>query len=187
MISASRTLRVSILAVVLVLGVAALGLLGWRAARDDVAPGGEVTASGQRASIMAEAARLTTLAMSWRAASSDADIAAAKAVMTKRMATAYDATLPDVAARAEQAKRKVAVTAAVAPLTATSTQPETCTPQLCSVGLVSATADTATALLYVNQTASATSAKNTVVSPTWELVTLVRRDGHWLLDEMVAP
>jgi hypothetical protein len=179
--------RLVVLSSVLVVAVAALGLLGWRTARDDVAPGGQLTSSGQRASIMAEAARVTTLAMSWRAASSDADIAAAKAVMTKRMAAAYDATLPEAGGRAAQAKQKVAVTAVVAPLTGATSQPATCTPQLCSVALLSASAERAVALLFVNQTASATGTTNTVVSPTWEIVTLVRRHGEWLLDEMVAP
>ncbi|UDY22300.1 hypothetical protein [Nocardioides sp. Kera G14] len=183
----TRPLRLSLLVVVLLLALAALGYVGWRADRSDVAPGGELTASGQRASIMSEAARLTTRAMSWRAASSDADIKAAKAVMTSRMQRAYDATLPAASTRPAQAAQKVTVTAVIAPLTATTTQPTTCTPQVCSVALVSATADRAKALLYVNQTASASAQKKSVVSPTWELVTLVRRDGHWLLDEMVAP
>lgn len=173
------------LALLIALGV--LGAVGIDAARSDVAPDGEITATGERASVMTEAARLTTLAMSWRAASSAEDIAAAKAVMTKRMQAEYDKTLPAESERAGQAKQKVAVSAVVTPLTATTRQPEACTPELCSVGLLSATRERVEALLFVNQTASAQGNDNSVVSPTWEVVTLVRQDGAWLIDQMVAP
>lgn len=182
-----RRVRITSLAVALILALAALGYVGWRADRDDVAPSGELTSSGERASVMAEAARLTTIAMSWRAASSDADVASAKAVMTPRMRRAYDKTLPDVSQRPAQAAQDVTVRAVIAPLTASTTQPTTCSPQLCSVALLSASRDRAKALLFVNQSATAKGKQKTVLSPTWEIVTLLRRGDHWLIDEMVAP
>ena len=42
------------------------------------------------------------------------------------------------------------------------------------------------ALVFVDQDATAKGGKNTVVSPTWERVRLVKQNGVWLIDDMSA-
>ena len=47
--------------------------------------------------------------------------------------------------------------------------------------------DEASVLVFVNQYATAKSTDNVVVSPTWELIRMVKRDGEWIIARMDAP
>lgn len=169
------------LAVALVLAGGGLWLLGRDAARSDTAPNGQLASPGARAAIMATAVRLTTTAMSYDASKSDQDIAAAEKLMTPAARAQYEANLPASADRPKQAQLGIEVKAPVASMTNAK---GVCKPQDCAVSLLSATDTTASVLLFVNQSATIKGGKNTVLSPVWERVDLVKQDGTWLIDSM---
>ena len=160
------------------------------ASKDDVAPGGELTAAGSRAAIMEHSVGLAQTVMSYRAASAEKDIAAAKKLMTPAMQKDYEKTLPGEDKRKEQADLGIKVDAEVAPLSEEGAKAaekgKACIDEDCAASIISATEDAASVLLFVNQSATAPKTKNTVVSPTWEVLTLVKGDGGWLISEMKA-
>lgn len=179
-----------------VLGVLVLvaGGLLWlavdMASKDDVAPGGELTAAGSRAAIMEHSVGLAQTVMSYQAASAEKDIAAAKKLMTPAMQKDYEKTLPGEDKRKEQADLGIKVDAEVAPLSEegakAAEEGKACVDEDCAASIISATEESAKVLLFVNQSATAPKTKNTVVSPTWEVMTLVKEDGGWLISEMKA-
>ena len=160
------------------------------ASNDDVAPGGELTAAGSRAAIMEHSVGLAQTVMSYQAASAEKDIAAAKKLMTPAMQKDYEKTLPGEDKRKEQADLGIKVDAEVAPLSEegakAAEEGKACVDEDCAASIISATEESAKVLLFVNQSASAPKTKNTVVSPTWEVLTLVKDDGGWLISEMKA-
>lgn len=160
------------------------------ASNDDVAPGGELTAAGSRAAIMEHSVDLAQTVMSYQAASAEKDIAAAKKLMTPAMQKDYEKTLPGEDKRKEQADLGIKVDAEVAPLSEggakAAEEGKACVDEDCAASIISATEESAKVLLFVNQSASAPKTKNTVVSPTWEVLTLVKDDGGWLISEMKA-
>ncbi|MEU6136347.1 hypothetical protein [Nocardioides sp. NPDC047086] len=179
-----------------VLGVLVLvaGGLLWlavdMASKDDVAPGGELTAAGSRAAIMEHSVGLAQTVMSYQAASAEKDIAAAKKLMTPAMQKDYEKTLPGADKRKEQADLGIKVDAEVAPLSVegakAAEEGKACVDDDCAASIISATEESAEVLLFVNQSATAPKTKNTVVSPTWEVLTLVKDGGGWLISEMKA-
>ncbi|MEU0266947.1 hypothetical protein [Nocardioides sp. NPDC006303] len=179
-----------------VLGVLVLvaGGLLWlavdMASNDDVAPNGELTAAGSRAAIMEHSVDLAQTVMSYQAASAEKDIAAAKKLMTPAMQKDYEKTLPGEDKRKEQADLGIKVDAEVAPLSEegakAAEEGKACVDEDCAASIISATEESAKVLLFVNQSATAPKTKNTVVSPTWEVLTLVKDDGGWLISEMKA-
>jgi hypothetical protein len=185
----SRVLTAVLGVLVLVAG-GALWLAVDRASKDDVAPGGELTAAGSRAAIMEHSVGLAQTVMSYQAASAEKDIAAAKKLMTPAMQKDYEKTLPGEDKRKEQADLGIKVDAEVAPLSEdgakAAEEGKSCVDEDCAASIISATEDTASVLLFVNQSATAPKTKNTVVSPTWEVLTLVKDDGGWLISEMKA-
>lgn len=185
----SRKLTAVLGVLVLVAG-GALWLAVDQASKDDVAPGGELTAAGSRAAIMEHSVGLTQTVMSYQAASAEKDIAAAKKLMTPAMQKDYEKTLPGEDKRKEQADLGIKVDAQVAPLSEdgakAAEEGKACVDEDCAASIISATEDTASVLLFVNQSATAPKTKNTVVSPTWEVLTLVKDDGGWLISEMKA-
>lgn len=160
------------------------------ASKDDVAPGGELTAAGSRAAIMEHSVGLAQTVMSYRAASAEKDIAAAKKLMTPAMQKDYEKTLPGEDKRKEQADLGIKVDAEVAPLSEegakAAEEGKACIDEDCAASIISATEESAKVLLFVNQSASAPKTKNTVVSPTWEVLTLVKDGGGWLISDMQA-
>ncbi len=133
---------------------------------------------------------LTQTVMSYQAASAEKDIAAAKKLMTPAMQKDYEKTLPGEDKRKEQADLGIKVDAEVAPLSEEGAKAaedgKACVDEDCAASIISATEDSAEVLLFVNQSATAPKTKNTVVSPTWEVLTLVKDDGGWLISEMTA-
>jgi hypothetical protein len=128
--------------------------------------------------------------MSYQAASAEKDIAAAKKLMTPAMQKDYEKTLPGEDKRKEQADLGIKVDAEVAPLSEegakAAQEGKACIDEDCAASIISATEESAKVLLFVNQSATAPKTKNTVVSPTWEVLTLVKDDGGWLISEMKA-
>ncbi len=78
---------------------------------------------------------------------------------------------------------KVTIKANVASLSGSK---DACKSDDCAVSIVSATGDRARVLVFVNQAATASSTTNSVASPQWQLLTLVKQDGTWLIDDMVS-
>ncbi|MFI5625299.1 hypothetical protein ACIA03_17670 [Nocardioides sp. NPDC051685] len=185
----SRVLTAVLGVLVLVAG-GVLWLAVELASKDDVAPGGELTAAGSRAAIMEHSVGLAQTVMSYRAASAEKDIAAAKKLMTSAMQKDYEKTLPGEDKRKEQADLGIKVDADVAPLSEegakSAEKGKACIDEDCAASIISATEESAKVLLFVNQSATAPKTKNTVVSPTWEVLTLVKDDGGWLISEMKA-
>lgn len=185
----SRVLTAVLGVLVLVAG-GALWLAVDMASNDDVAPGGELTAAGSRAAIMEHSVALAQTVMSYQAASAEKDIAAAKKLMTPAMQKDYEKTLPGEDKRKEQADLGIKVDAEVAPLSEegakAAEEGKACVDEDCAASIISATEESAKVLLFVNQSATAPKTKNTVVSPTWEVLTLVKDDGGWLISEMKA-
>lgn len=173
----------ALLAFLLLVALVGTGYAVKRANDSQVAPDGELASSAVRAGIMAQAGSMTTTAMSYRAAEAEADIAAAEKLMTPEMRRKYEADLPARSQRAEQARMKVTIKATVASL---SDSKKACASDDCAVSIVSATEDRARVLVFVNQNATAASTTHSVASPQWELLTLVRRDGTWLIDDMAS-
>jgi hypothetical protein len=173
----------ALLTLLLLVTLAGVGFAVKHANDSQVAPDGELASSAVRAGIMAQAASMTATAMSYRAAASEADIAAAEKLMTPAMRTKYEADLPPESQRAEQAKMKVTIKATIASLSGSKSA---CQSDDCAVSIVSASQDRARVLVFVDQNATASSTTHSVASPQWELLTLVERDGSWLIDDMVS-
>ena len=185
----SRVLT-AVLGVLVLVAAGVLWLAVDLASNDDVAPSGELTAAGSRAAIMEHSVDLAQTVMSYQAASAEKDIAAAKKLMTPAMQKDYEKTLPGEDKRKEQADLGIKVDAEVAPLSEegakAAEEGKACVDEDCAASIISATEDSAKVLLFVNQSATAPKTKNTVVSPTWEVLTLVKDDGGWLISEMKA-
>lgn len=169
----------------LVVASAVLAVLVVRASVTTYGPDGQQAATAERTELMKRTTQLATQVMSYNAATIEDDIAAAKEVMTESMQADYDRTLPSAVDRKRQAKSGIEVDARMARLDGSQQSP--CPLPTCAVGVVSMTADEATVLVFVNQYATAKSTKNTVVSPTWEIVRMVKRDGDWVIARMEAP
>lgn len=170
----------------LVAATLALTALTVHASTTSTDPYGQNQSAPDRAAVMTRATALARQAMSYNAASAEADIAAVKEQMTDRMRDDYDRTLPPASARKKQLKSGIKVVALVARLDGGDVR-KPCPRAACAVGISSLTSDTATVLLFVNQYATAKSTKNTVINPTWEVLRLVRRDGEWIIAGMEAP
>ena len=173
----------AVLGVLVLVAAAGLWVVVHNAAKDTVAPDGQLTSEGARRAIMQQGAALTTKVMSYRAAQSASDIKAAESVMTPRMKAEYEKSLPPQDQRGTQAELGIEVKASVASMSGAN---GACQPADCAVALLSATRSSADLLVFVDQDATAKGGKNTVVSPTWERVRLVKRDGVWLVDDMSA-
>jgi len=174
------------LAWLLVLSLVALIALVVRASTTRMDPYGQDESGSDRAAVMTRAMALATQAMSYNAATAEADIAAAKDHMTERMRDDYDRTLPPAVDRKRQLTSGIKVVARVSRLDGGNPRSR-CPRAACAVGISSLTSDAATVLLFVNQYATAKTTKNTVINPTWEVLRLVRRDGEWVIAGMEAP
>src|SRR5689334_14760700 len=93
----------------LVLSLTALTALSIRASVTDVDSYGQDMSRADRSALANRAVELATQAMTYKAATAGADIAAVKDNMTARMRADYDRTLPPASSRAAQAKAGVRV------------------------------------------------------------------------------
>lgn len=178
--------RRRVLGTLLALALVLLTFLVIRASTTTYDPRGEQASPAARATVLRQATAWVTQVMTYNAATSEKDIAAAKALMTDELQAEYESTLPPAAERKDQAKSGVKVDARVSRLDGLSAQ-RRCPPSACAIGLISLTEDRASVLVFVNQYASASATKKTVLNPTWQVMRLVRRDGHWLIAGLEAP
>jgi len=173
------------LIIALAISLLLLGGLAAHATVTTYGPDGQQAAASERTSLMRRTSQLASQVMSYRAATAERDIAAAKELMTGSMQADYDRTVPPAADRARQVKSGIVVDARIARLDGSPNG--RCPVVACAVGVVSMTDDEATVLVFVNQYATAKSTKNAVVNPTWEIVDLVKQDGNWVIAQMEAP
>lgn len=174
------------LSVLLAIALAVLVFLVVRASTTTYDPRGEQASQAARSAVLNRATAWTTQVLSYNAATSEKDIAAAKELMTEELQAEYESTLPRAADRASQAKSKVQVRARVSRLDGLSAQ-RRCPPAACAVGLISLTDDRASVLVFVNQYATASSTERTVLNPTWQVMRLIRDGGHWRIAGLEAP
>jgi hypothetical protein len=178
-----RRRRLSIALAAAVLLFVALSV---RASLDDHDPRGEQASPSERAAVMKQATRWAEQAMTYTAATADADLAAVQGLMTDEMRAEYERTLPPADQRRDQATKGVKVDARVSRLDGKSASGR-CPTAACAVGLMSLRDDRASVLLFVNQKATAKTTKDAVVNPTWQILRLVREDGRWLISGMEGP
>jgi Mce-associated membrane protein len=137
-------------------------------ARDGrVAPDGEITSAATRAVLMDQAGKMTAAALSYDAKTFDKDTAAAGRLMTPSMRKQYLGTLAKV--RAQVARQGLVLKAEVR-----------------ARALVSATADEARVLEFVNQSTTAKGVTQSQLNQNRVVVTLTRVDGRWLISKLDA-
>jgi Mce-associated membrane protein len=172
LLTSGGSIRGPLLAIPLAGLVVALALVIWFVVvphvRDDTAgPGGEVTSAATRAVLMDQAGKMTAAALSYDAKTFDKDTAAAGRLMTPSMRKQYLGTLAKV--RAQVARQGLVLKAEVR-----------------ASALVSATADEARVLEFVNQSTTAKGVTQSKLNQNRVVVTLTRVDGRWLISKLDA-
>ena len=163
--------------VLAVLVVAAAAVLGWLVVRADGAAGegttsaessdAVVASAGTKADVLEAAAEATTRAYSYSWDTLGEDRTAARELMTREMRRRYDRTMAGVG-------------------TSSRTDHTVVTAEVVESALVTATSSYARVLLFVNQTTDGDDLDDPLLDLDRVLVTLVRDDGAWRLDELDA-
>ncbi len=163
-----------VLAVLVVLAAAVLGWLvlagdGTGGAGTTTAESSEavVASAGTKAAVIDAATEATTRASSYSWQRLGEDRSAARSLMSPEMRRRYDRTMAGVA-------------------TASQTDHTVVTAEVLEAGLVTATSSYARVLLFVNQTTESDTLDEPLLDLDRVLVTLVREDGEWRLDELDA-
>ena len=133
----------------------------------DVTSSGQVTSVATRSVLMDQASKMTATVLSYKAATFDADAAAAGKVMTASMRKQYDETLAKV--RAGVVKQQLVLVAKVR-----------------ASSVISMTRDKAQLLEFVNQTTTAKGVTTQQLNENRVVVTLTRTNGTWLISKLDA-
>ena len=159
-----------------VLVVIAAAVLGWLVLADGDAgldttsaesSDAVVASAGTKAGALEAAAEATTRAYSYSWKTLAEDRAAARALMTREMQRRYDRTMAGVG-------------------TSSRTDRTVVSAEVVESALVTATSSYARVLLFVNQATDGDSLDEPLLDLDRVLVTLVRDDGAWRLDELDA-
>ena len=126
-----------------------------------------VASADTKATVLDVAADATTRAYSYSWESLGEDRAAARALMTRDMQRRYDRTMAGVG-------------------TSSQTDHTVVSAEVVESGLVTTTSSYARVLLFVNQTTEGDTLEEPLLDLDRVLVTLVRDDGEWRLDELDA-
>ncbi|HEV2797238.1 MAG TPA: hypothetical protein VGV65_06420, partial [Nocardioides sp.] len=163
--------------VLTVLVVAAAAALAWLVLLADGTAGGDTTSAessdavvasaGTKADALEAAAEATTRAYSYSWKTLAEDRAAARALMTREMQRRYDRTMAGVG-------------------TSSRTDRTVVSAEVVESALVTATSSYARVLLFVNQATDGDALDEPLLDLDRVLVTLVRDDGAWRLDELDA-
>ena len=162
-----------VLAVLVVLAAVVLGwlLLGGGRSVDTVtsaeSSSATVASADTRATVIAVATRATRRAYSYSWDTLGDDRAAARSLMTRDMQRRYDRTMAGVT-------------------TSSRTDHTVVSAEVVASGLVTTTSSYARVLLFVNQTTESDALDEPRLDLDRVLVTLVRDDGAWRLDELDA-
>lgn len=163
-------------AVLAVLVVAAAAALGWLVLAEGTAgrtttsaesSDAVVASAGTKAAVLETAAEATTRAFTYSWQTLGEDRAAARALMTREMQRRYDRTMAGVG-------------------TSSRTDHTVVSAEVVESALVTATSSYARVLLFVNQTTDGDALDEPLLDLERVLVTLVRDDGDWRLDELDA-
>ena len=159
-----------------VLVVAAAAVLGWLVLADGTAglattsaesSDAVVATAGTKADVLEAAAEATTRAYSYSWQTLGEDRAEARTLMTRDMQRRYDRTMAGVG-------------------TSSQTEHTVVSAKVVESALVTATSSYARVLLFVNQKTDGDALDDPLLDLDRVLVTLVREDGDWLLEELDA-
>ncbi len=166
-----------VVGVLAVLVVAAAAVLAWLVLLSDGTAGRDTTSAessdavvasaSTKADVLETAADATTRAYSYSWKSLAEDRAAARALMTREMQRRYDRTMAGVA-------------------TSSQTDHAVVSAKVVESALVTTSSSYARVLLFVNQTTKGDTLEEPLLDLDRVLVTLVRDDGEWRLDELDA-
>lgn len=158
--------RTAVLLVALIcLGALAVFLAVRHANSEETAPDGTLTSNSARAVAMQRAAESTAKVLSYKAETFDADAAEAGKLMTSKMRTEYLRALEPV--KADVVKNGIVLKATVV-----------------ATSLVEQSDDTVEALLFVNQSTTATGASQEQLDNNRVLVTMQRDGDSWLISKI---
>ena len=162
-----------LLIVALVAAVAVTAFLGWRLVDDPPAAVADPTIGGAgldeqvRTDSLVAAADLAQRTFTYHHDSFDNDLENAQARMTEKFRAEYDGTMEQI--RANTLKNKISATATVV-----------------AAATVSADADQASVLVFLNQVSTAKDVENAQVNKPALLVSVVREGNDWLLSDVEA-
>lgn len=154
-----------LLGVLLLGAVLAVVFAVQRANADETAPDGTETSNSARAVVMQRAADSTAAILSYKASTFDADAKKAGELMTAGMRKEYLKALDPV--KAKVVKEGIELKATVVASSLTHYE-----------------GDTVRALLFVNQSTTATGARNEQIDSNRVVVTMKRDQGDWLVSKL---
>lgn len=160
-----------VLAVLVVLAAAGVGVSWWRAEQGSVAvaPNGSLVSDTARTEVLVAAADLAQRTLSYNYKSLANDMEVARARMTPSFRKEYDATMSQVKANTE--KNQIALQAVAV-----------------SSAIIHATEHDATVLVFLNQTTTVGTGKTTnrQLNRNSLVITLTRGDGNWDISKLTA-
>ena len=160
-----------VLAVLVLLAAAGVGVAWWRAEQGTsaVAPSGSLVGDDARTQVLVSAADLTQRTLSYDHKSLKNDMEVARARITPSFRKEYDSTMAQV--RDNTIKNEIVLEAVAV-----------------SSAIIKATEHKATVLVFVNQTTTAGSGKNRKqqLSQNSLVITLTRGEGDWAMSKLTA-
>jgi hypothetical protein len=160
-----------VLAVLVLLAAAGVGVAWWRAEQGTsaVAPDGSLIGDDARTQVLVAAADLTKRTLSYDHKTLANDMEVARARMTPSFRKEYDATMAQVRANTE--KNKIVLEAVAV-----------------ASSIIKATEHKATVLVFVNQTTTAGTGKkrNQQLNRNTLVITLTRGEGDWDMSKLTA-
>lgn len=160
-----------VLAVLVLLAAAGVGVAWWRAEQgtSTVAPNGDLVGEDARTEVLVAAADLSQRTLSYNHSTLEEDMEVARARMTPSFRKEYDSTMEQVRANTE--KNKIVLEAVAV-----------------STAIITATEHQATVLVFTNQTTTAGTGKdqNQQLSRNSLVVTLTRGEGEWNMHKLKA-
>ena len=162
-----RSLGLGLLSALLLLAIAAVAFAVVRANAAETTGDGVVTSNSARAAAMQRVSESTAKALSYKAETFDADAAAAAKLMTPGMAADYRKALDPV--KSDVVKNGIALKATVV-----------------ATGITRQTEDSVKALVFVNQSTTATGQKQEQLDNNRVVVTMQRKGNQWLISKMDA-
>jgi Mce-associated membrane protein len=160
-----------VLAVLVLLAAAGVGVLWWRAEQGTsaVAPSGSLVGDDARTQVLVAAADLTQRTLSYDHKSLENDMEVARARMTPSFRKEYNSTMAQV--RDNTIKNQIVLEAVAV-----------------SSSIIKATEHKATVLVFVNQTTTAGTGKkrNQQLSRNSLVITLARGEGDWAMSKLTA-
>jgi hypothetical protein len=161
------SLRLMILLLVLCVVLAVVTVFAYERSQNPAAGKGPITSTSARENALTQASTLTKKVLSYSYKTLDSDIKSSEAVLAPSFRSEYAKTMAGV--HAQTIKNQVVLSASVS-----------------AVSVVSASHDNVVALVFVDQTTTATGTNNRRLDQNRVLVTLTRDGGEWRVSKMDA-